>query len=801
MNRHLQTIELNKVLAMLRDQAACDETRERALELQPIHDLAVVNQLLKETKDAFDLLSKFGGPPFRGAYDVSGYIARAQAGGSLNLSELLRVGHMLRCVRGLLEWHSHCEGVHTSLDKYFSALTPNKYLEDKIFSTIISEEEVADNASPALADIRRRIRDISSSIRTQLDKMVRSAATKKFLQESVVTFRNGRFVVPVKNEYRNSIPGMVHDTSSSGATVFIEPAAVVNANNDIKVLQGKEREEIERILDALSAEVAEFSENMGMSYANIVSLDLVFSKAQLAYKMKASVPVMNDKGIIDLKRARHPLIDPKKVVATNISLGEDYDTLIITGPNTGGKTVSIKTIGLLSAMAMCGLMIPAADESKVSVFENILVDIGDEQSIEQSLSTFSGHMVNIVSIMEQAGDSSLVLIDELGAGTDPVEGAALAMAILESIHFSGAKIAATTHYAELKVYALQTDRVENACCEFDVSSLRPTYRLLIGVPGRSNAFAISEKLGVDTGVIARAKELVSTDSLRFEQTVEALEKTRQAFEKKEAEAQKLSARAREEMAKAKQIKDNIDKLKNEELDKARTQAVRIADKAKREASALLDQLEQLKNKETSAQERAKEAKRIIKQGVSKLDDAAADGLSLVLQEYEDYVLPRELKVGDSVFCKNIGAKGTVTSDMDKKGTYEVTAGIMKLRVAKEDLILSEETKAQPKNNKRRQVHGSSVNKYSSFDERVNTQVNNTCDLRGMTVEEALSETEKFIDTAVLNGIGELTVIHGKGTGALRKAVGDYLKTCPAVDSYRLGVYGEGENGVTIVTLK
>lgn len=798
MDKNLLSIELDKVLKLLADQAACEETKDRINHLKPISDLAVVNSLLKETQDAYTLLSKFGGPSFRGIYDVSGFIARAQAGGSLNMSELLKIANMLRGVRVLVEWRSHCEGIRTSLDKYFNELTPNKFLEEKIFSIIISEDEIADNASPALSDIRRKIRSISSSIRNQLDSMVRSSATKKYLQEAVVTFRNGRFVVPVKSEYRTSVPGMVHDTSASGATVFIEPVSVVNANNDIKVLEGKEREEIERILDELSAQVALFAENMGMSYTNIVSLDMIFAKAQLAYKMKASFPVMNDKGIIELKKARHPLIDAKKVVPTDIKLGQDFDTLIITGPNTGGKTVSIKTIGLLSAMAMCGMMIPAADESKLSVFNDILVDIGDEQSIEQSLSTFSGHMVNIIKIMSQAQEGSLVLIDELGAGTDPVEGAALAMAILENIHIKGAKIAATTHYAELKVYALQTARVENACCEFDVTSLKPTYRLLLGVPGRSNAFAISEKLGMDKSVIERAGELVSSDNRNFEKVVESLEETRQSLEKERLLAQTLSQRAREDTEKAKKIKDNIEKLKNEELSKARTQAIRITDKAKRESAALIDELNKLRADEKSAAEKSALAKRIVKRGLDKLEDISSDELSIVNDEYKDYKLPRRLYRGDVVFCKNLGVKGTVSSDRDKKGMYEIVSGLIKTKVSEDDIILSENSSASKRTGAKRTAPSG---RYNSFDERVSSPVNTSCDLRGMTVEEAIENVDKFIDTCAMNSLGEVTVIHGKGTGALRKAVREFLRKCPAVDSYRPGVYGEGENGVTIVKLK
>ena len=520
MNRHLKSIELDKILEMLAAECQCEESLARAAGLRPSANKEYVHILLKQTEDAYELIARFGGPSFRGINDVNPFLSRATAGGALNMRELLRTAQMLRGVRLLREWRSHCEGIKTSLDKYFEGLYANHYLEDRIFACILSEDEMADNASPELASIRRKKREASAKIRGNLDHMIHSGAYSKYLQDSVVTFRGGRFVVPVKSEYRSEVPGMVHDTSSTGATLFIEPASVVNLNNDIKVLEGKERDEIERILMELSAETAAFAAHMRTSFKNALELDIIFAKAQLAFKMRASMPLVNDSGEIDIHKARHPLIEKEKVVPIDVKLGKDFTTLVITGPNTGGKTVSIKTVGLFCAMAMCGLMLPCADESKVSVFEHILVDIGDEQSIEQSLSTFSGHMTNIIEIMREADDKSLILIDELGAGTDPVEGAALAQAILENLRMKGAKIAATTHYAEIKQYALDTVGVENASCEFDVNSLKPTYKLVLGLPGRSNAFAISKRLGMEESVIESAQSLVSQDNRRFENVVE-----------------------------------------------------------------------------------------------------------------------------------------------------------------------------------------------------------------------------------------------------------------------------------------
>ena len=543
MNRHYKTLELDKILEKLAGMTSIEDAREMALNLEPVFELKKVEQLLQQTDDAVALSGRFGAPSFGGAGNCSGHLRRAQAGGCLTTGELLSVASTLRTIRTVKEWHARSGGGASSLDGYFSGLVSNKFLEDKITSAIISEEEISDKASPVLSDIRRKIRTASSKAREVLDKIIHSSTYIKYLQDTIVTQRDGRYVVPVRSECRGNVPGLVHDTSSSGATVFIEPMGVVQANNDIKLLQSKEEQEIERILFELSANAGDFADSIIHSYKNLVQLNLIIAKADLAYSMKASKPIMNDRGMIELKQARHPLIDKNKVVPVDVMLGKEFDTLVITGPNTGGKTVTLKTIGLLTLMAMCGLLVPCADNSELSVFRRVLVDIGDEQSIEQSLSTFSGHMTNIVQIIKLANAGSLCLIDELGAGTDPVEGAALAIAILERLRDKHAKIASTTHYAELKEFALRTPGVENGSCEFDVATLKPTYRLLIGVPGKSNAFAISKRLGIDDEIISRASELVSNENRQFEDVVEKLEKRRQSLEKQLEIANRLTAMA------------------------------------------------------------------------------------------------------------------------------------------------------------------------------------------------------------------------------------------------------------------
>lgn len=789
MNKNYETLELDKVLNMLKTETSCDDAAELALELKPSSDFITVCQRLDQTEDASSLLERFGAPSFSGLKNVNNPLARAAAGGSLNQGELLKIGYTLRAIRVLYDWRSHCSGVNTSLDYLFESITVNKYLEDKIFSCIISEEEISDKASELLSEIRRKIRAKSASIREKLDAMVRSPHYAKALQEQIITQRSGRFVVPVKSEHRSEVAGLVHDTSSSGATVFIEPISVVEANNEIKMLQGKERDEIDRILYELSVEAGNFAQSVKASYEAAVQLNLIFAKAHLAYKMKAVKPVLNAEGEINLKKARHPLIDKNKVVPIDISLGEEFDTLVITGPNTGGKTVSIKTIGLLTLMTMCGLLIPAGEYSKISVFDKILVDIGDEQSIAQNLSTFSSHIVNTIDIMSKADSSSLILIDELGAGTDPIEGAALAVSIIEDLRSKGAKIAATTHYAELKAYALDTEGVTNGCCEFDVDTLSPTYRLLIGVPGRSNAFAISQRLGMDPKVVENARSIVGSNNRDFESVLEKLEKTRQALDEEKKKAELATASAKKMQAKAQSEKDKINVLREKELDKAKRQAEKLIDSAKRQSAEFLLELEKLKKEHnnTNATEIARKTRRVIKSQLGEMDDLI-NPREIAENWDDDYKLPREPKVGDAVIIRNIGEGEIVEIG---NNNILVKSGLLKTRVKLSDVMLTEKKKKDVK--PQRNLYRTS----SRADADVKTEI----DMRGQTVDEAIANLQLFIDKCVLNGISEICIIHGKGTGALRSAVQEELKHHPNIAEYRLGKYGEGENGVTIAKLK
>ncbi len=787
MNRHYKTLELDKILERLAGQTSIDDAKEMALRLEPQFDLKKAKLLLKQTDDALILSGKFGAPSFGGATNCSGHLRRAQAGGCLTTGELLQIANTLRIIRTVKEWHSRFSSVNTTLDSYFSGLVSNKYLEERITSSIISEDEISDNASPALSDIRRKIRTASSKAREVLDKIIHSSSYIKYLQDAIVTQRDGRYVVPVRSECRNNVPGLVHDTSSSGATVFIEPMGVVQANNDIKMLKSKEEDEIERILFELSASAGDFADSIIHSYKNLASLNLIFAKANLAYSMKATMPIMNDRGIVNLKQARHPLINKDSVVPVDISLGGDFDTLVVTGPNTGGKTVTLKTLGLLTLMAMCGLLVPCGDNSELSVFRRVLVDIGDEQSIEQSLSTFSAHMTNIIQILKLANAGSLCLIDELGAGTDPVEGAALAIAILEKLRERHAKIASTTHYAELKEFALNTEGVENGSCEFDVVTLKPTYRLLIGVPGKSNAFAISKRLGMDAEIVERASELVSNENRQFEDVVEKLEKRRQSLEKQLENANRLTAKANTEKQKAeneiKRAKENAER----EIERARQEAQRIISRTRAQADKLVEELNKArKEKELSADARSK-----LKKNIDQME-AHADPVRLKNTPDEEYKLPRPLKVGDTVLIYDIDKNATVLAPPTKDGQVLVQAGIIKTRVDIKNLRLLK-SQIKPKPSK----FSSTRNVPSRMDVRPETEI----DVRGETGFDAVNIVDKAIDNAVLSGVGKLTIIHGKGTGVLRREINQYLRTNKAVKSHRLGVFGEGEDGVTIVELK
>lgn len=789
-NKHYEALELNAVLDMLANEATCEDAKELARELKPTSDITEAELLLSQTEDAFSLLARFGAPSFSGLKNVNNALHRAAAGGELNTAELLAVAGTLRAVRSLYEWYGHCSGVKTNLDFFFESITVNKYLEAKIFSAIISEDEIADKASDELFEIRRKMRAKSNSIREKLDGIIHSTHYQKFLQEAIVTQRNGRYVVPVKAENRADVQGLVHDMSSSGATVFIEPVSVVDANNEIKMLESRERDEIRRILFELSAESGTFAESIKHSYESAVMLNLIFAKAHLAYKMKASKPILNNEGIIHLKKARHPLLNPKTVVPTNITLGEAFDTLVITGPNTGGKTVSIKTVGLLTLMTMCGLLIPVSDQSRVAVFNKVLVDVGDEQSIQQNLSTFSSHMVNIIDIMQQADDHSLILIDELGAGTDPVEGAALAVSIIENLRSKGARIAATTHYAELKAYALETNGVTNGCCEFDVETLRPTYHLLIGVPGRSNAFAISEHLGMDKSVVDAAKEIVGNENRSFEAVLENLENTRIELEKEKERAEKATEAANKMRSRAQSEKDKVAQLKANELEKAKHEAEKIITAAKRQSADFLLKLEQLKKevKTTNATDVARKTRREIKYRLGEMDELI-NPRELAENWDDDYKLPRPVVKGDAVIIRGIGEGEVLEVSRDK---VLVQSGMLKTRVKMGDLMLTEK-KQKPKSAPTRSVYRTTS--------RADADVTTELDLRGQTADEAVSNLMLFIDKCVLNNISEIRIIHGKGTGVLRAAVTDELKHHPNIKEFRLGVYGEGENGVTIAALK
>jgi len=785
MHKYYKILELDKILKKLAEETSCQDAYEQALSLEPMSGLFEVREQLELTKDAHMLTGRFGGPSFGGIKNVVNGLKRASAGGVLTSLELIRISETLRVVRGVKEWKNKSAEIKTTLDMFFERLTPNKHLEDQINRCIIAEDEFADSASPALHEIRRKIRSAAARAHEILEKIIHSTSYQKYLQESIVTQRSGRYVVPVKAEHRNSVQGLVHDTSGSGATVFIEPMGVVQANNDIKVLKSKEDAEIERILFELSSMAGSFADTAIESYKLLTELNVIFAKASLGYKMKAFVPQLNDKGTIQLKQARHPLIDSKRVVAADIVLGNGFHTLVITGPNTGGKTVALKTIGLMTLMAMCGLMIPAEESSMVSVFDAILVDIGDEQSIEQSLSTFSAHMTNIIGILKEADQKSLVLIDELGAGTDPVEGAALATAILEQLGRQGSKIACTTHYAELKMYALETFGVENGCCEFDVATLKPTYKLLIGIPGKSNAFAISQRLGMPSQLIQRAESLVSTENRRFEDVVETLECKRQDLEERLSKAQLLMNQAESLQIKNEEEKKNSEEQRQKVLEQARMEAESIVSKAQSEAYALLDKLEQAEKdkKQLTIEEKVK-----LRQDIKQMEKNAS---SLSKKVHESYTLPRLLKAGDEVLICDINKRATVLEIIENSKSILVQAGIIKTRVDINNIRLLDSEKSQNYS----QYTGNRTGK-SKIDMKAVTDI----DVRGMTASEALIEVDKVIDNAVLMGINQLTIIHGKGTGVLRREVHVHLKQHKAVKSFRLGLYGEGETGVTIVTI-
>lgn len=791
MNNYYKSLELHKILEMLSEEASNTKTKEMALALTPESDIDVVRSEMKKTSDAFDLSIKYGTPAFSNFKDIRGALHRASSGASLSLRELLDIAQMLYQVRMLSDWYKSTENEETSIGYLFVSLAPNKYLEDKIKNAVVSEDEISDMASHELANIRRKIAQAGVRIRESLDKLIRSSEVQKSLRENIVTMRDGRYVLPVKADFKGNVPGLVHATSATGSTYFIEPISVVEANNDIKVLQGEEQDEIDRIIAELSADCAAYAEALSADYVTCAEINLYFAKSNLGAKMRACIPELSDDGVIDLKKARHPLIDKKKVVPVDIKLGEDYNALIVTGPNTGGKTVILKTTGLLSAMAMCGLMIPASDGSKVSVFDNILVDIGDQQSIEQSLSTFSSHISNVVKILDAANEKSLILMDELGSGTDPVEGAALAVSIIENMVAKGSKLLVTTHYQELKLFAIETPGIENASCEFDIATLQPTYRLIIGSPGKSNAFSISSKLGISDDIINRANELVSTENQRFEEVVAQLEASRRELEKQHDEIEKLKNEQAEKVAELDKEIADLNSKKESELEKARVQAMRIVESCRMQSEQLLDELADIRKQKEKSNfaQLAINAKSKNKSALDKMYDTANPVQN---KEHKEYKLPRPLKRGDHVLIFDIDKKGILASDPDSNGNVFVQAGIMKTKVNVNKLRLLEPEKVTMQNKmiSTKNVRGK-MQRTPSLE----------LDIRGCAVDEGIHELDMFIDNAVLTGAGIITVIHGKGTGVLRQGIQNHLKKHPSVKSFRSGVFGEGEDGVTVIELK
>ena len=791
--KSIRTLELPAVLEMLAALAVSDAAKEKCRNLTPVCELEEALHLQAETQSARDRLGLYGSPSFSGVKDVSRALSRADHGGVLNTRELLDVADLLTASRRVSEYDREKQEEKTVLDHLFSALHTNKFLEDKIHGAILDEETIADTASPELQDIRRKMRLASSKGRQILQRIISSPSYAKVLQEALITQRDGRFVVPVKAECKGSIPGLVHDISSSGATLFVEPMGVVQANNELKELQAREEKEIDRILRILSGECAAQMMNILYDYDILVHLDVIFARAQLSYRMNASMPILQRKGGIVLRRARHPLLDSAKAVPISLELGNQYDTLVITGPNTGGKTVTLKTIGLLTLMAQCGLQIPAEDGCHLRVFDRVLADVGDEQSIEQSLSTFSAHMSNTVEILRQADENSLLLFDELGAGTDPVEGAALAIAIIQSGRSKGSLIAATTHYAEMKTFAMTTAGVENASCEFDVATLRPTYRLLIGIPGKSNAFAISRRLGLDEAVIAAAKEQMDSESIRFEDVLTQLEEKRQRLEKAQNEADRLWQQRQEDARKARIFREQMEKAKENARSKGENEARRIVRQAQQQVDEIFAELDALRKR--MQQQADHQAINDAKVSAKKHLHAAEDALHLREETAEPEMAPtRPIVAGDLVELPGVRTAATVLQ-VNGDGSLVLQAGKMKLTARPEQVRLPEEQTQQKK--KQQPAPRTTPAPQLRLERRASSEL----DIRGYETLEAESVVENYLDAAVMAKLETVTIIHGKGTGALRKAVHEILKRSKAVKSFRLGRYGEGEAGVTVVELR
>ena len=786
--KSLKILELPEILDMLAASAVSAAAMDAARELRPFSDIQTVKANQSETTAAKKMMILRQSPPFSGVKDVRSSIQRANMGGTLNIRELLDVSELLRSSAASIAYSKNDRtSEESSIDYLFRALYSNKSLENKISTSIISEEEISDNASRELADIRRKMRLASEKVRQTLNKIITSPTYAKVLQEPIITMRNDRYVVPVKAEHKASLPGLVHDISSSGATQFIEPMTVVNINNELREFAAREKQEIERILMELSVEVSEHGESLINDFEILVKLDLIFAKAKFSYKLDALEPEISNDLYIRLNSARHPLLPEDDVVPVDIRLGGEFDTLVITGPNTGGKTVTLKTLGLLCLMAQCGLHIPVKDGSVIPVFRSILADIGDEQSIEQSLSTFSSHMTNIISILDSCEADSLLMFDELGAGTDPVEGAALAISIIEHARRKGSLIAATTHYAELKSFAVTTKGVVNASCEFDIETLRPTYKLIIGIPGKSNAFAISKRLGLPDEIIDYAKERVSTESVAFEDALSDLEETRLSLENERTEAEALRRKADIDSRKAEELKSILDSERGKATDIAKREAAIILDDTRKKAESIISEIEKMQREATSYidQQKLNDAKA----GVFRQLNEAESSLESITEEYE-VPLSREITPGDKVKLRGLGTLADVIS-ISPDGVLSLQAGIMKVTARVEEVILVENG-TSPDITKHIKKSEAKLRELSAKPE---------VDLRGMSVDEAIPILERFIDNARMAKLNFVTIIHGKGTGTLRKAVHNSLRREQrGIKSFRLGIYGEGEDGVTIVEL-
>lgn len=789
MNRKVfQTLEFDKILQRLSELTENEKVKERIVQLMPETELSTARALLAETSEAVGVVLRRGNPPGMRIVDVTPGLLRAQRGGVMNQKELLGVSRLLKTVRRVKGYISDDKSLgEGTVYRLAAAMEPLKPVETRIDEAVLSEEEIADGASPELYQIRRKMKTLHSRIRETLNDIITSSHYQKALQDAIITMRGERFVVPVKAECRADIKGIVHDSSSSGATLFVEPMAVVSLSNELADLSGKEKEEIDRILAELTAYVSEYREPLLANVNAVFELDFIFCKARLSVSQNGVEPELNEDGIISIRKGRHPLLDPQKVVPVDIWLGEEFDTLVITGPNTGGKTVSLKTLGLFTLMAQSGLHISAGDQSRIAVFDEVFADIGDEQSIEQSLSTFSSHIVNLVGILGRVTDRSLILADELGAGTDPTEGAALAISILEYIRARGARAAATTHYSELKLYALSTPGVENASCEFDLKTLSPTYKLLIGVPGKSNAFAISKRLGIPEDVITRARELVSDESLKLEDVISDLESSRQKAEKEKEKAESMARAARQMKDKASRETQELEQKRAKLLQEARTEAQRIIESAKEESQKVIREIRNIRDSAPmkEAMERAEQVRASLREQSEKLRGSAQSAPAKRGKPLKN------VKPGDEVMILSLGQAATVLSAPDKSGRVQVQAGIMKMKIPLTDLAAGEKQKRE---------QAKDVSTHAVAAGRTKT-AKTELDVRGMMLEEAIAVVDKYLDEAVMSSLNTVTIIHGKGTGVLRAGIGDYLKRHPLVAEYRLGRYGEGENGVTVVTFR